>query len=331
MVFSDLNGDGGIRVSVNPEVNELIQEHHYYPFGMEFEGPWTVHLQKELAYQYNGKELNEDLELGWLDYGARWYDPAVGRWNAVDALADDPNQVDKSPYAYAWNNPVNLTDPDGNCPSCLIGAIVGAGLDYSIQVAINRAEGQSWGDSFTKVDGKSIAISAIAGATGAGLLGKTSKLLDPKTRRAAEMAIDASVNVGTQIAQNGEVDLRETGLAVLTGQAVRTPSRDKIKEVAQETTEQLNQKVDDAGKALSAAQRKNRPGLDPAKAEARTAPQKQRLKNAQGARVSHIRATNANAAAVGASSSGVTQRLINSLLPNAGPTYNFSEHPYVKK
>lgn len=37
----------------------------------------------------------------------------------MDALADHPNQVDKSPYVYTWNNPVNLTDPDGNCPRCL--------------------------------------------------------------------------------------------------------------------------------------------------------------------------------------------------------------------
>lgn len=36
----------------------------------------------------------------------------------VDKLADHMNQIDKSPYAYSWNNPTNLTDPDGNCPIC---------------------------------------------------------------------------------------------------------------------------------------------------------------------------------------------------------------------
>ena len=44
----------------------------------------------------------------------------IGRWNVVDALADHPNQIHLSPYAYGWNNPTNLTDPDGNCPACII-------------------------------------------------------------------------------------------------------------------------------------------------------------------------------------------------------------------
>ncbi len=40
------------------------------------------------------------------------------RFMSVDPLADHPNQVDKSPYAYAWNNPIKLSDPDGRCPIC---------------------------------------------------------------------------------------------------------------------------------------------------------------------------------------------------------------------
>ena len=42
----------------------------------------------------------------------------MGRFTSVDKLADHPNQVDKSPFAYAWDNPIKLTDPDGNCPNC---------------------------------------------------------------------------------------------------------------------------------------------------------------------------------------------------------------------
>ena len=45
------------------------------------------------------------------DYGARWYDPAVGRFTTVDPLADQfPGW---NPYHYVHNNPVRLTDPTG--------------------------------------------------------------------------------------------------------------------------------------------------------------------------------------------------------------------------
>ena len=51
-----------------------------------------------------------------MDYGARWYDASIGRWEATDPLADHPNQVDKSPYAYTWNNPILLIDYQGLYP-----------------------------------------------------------------------------------------------------------------------------------------------------------------------------------------------------------------------
>ena len=70
-------------------------------------------------YQYNGKELNEDFGLHWMDYGARWYDPQINRWGQIDPLAEHEMQIDKSPYAYAWNNPIKYDDPDGKCPKCL--------------------------------------------------------------------------------------------------------------------------------------------------------------------------------------------------------------------
>ena len=63
------------------------------------------------AYKYNGKELNEDLGLNLSDYGARWYDAAVGRWWSVDPLGGKYKKW--SGYNYTLDNPLRFIDPDG--------------------------------------------------------------------------------------------------------------------------------------------------------------------------------------------------------------------------
>jgi RHS repeat-associated protein len=100
------------------------QQDDYLPFGMEIA---QLVKNPKNEYLYNGKELQELTQL--YDYGARFYDPVIGRWTTVDPLAEEYRRW--STYNYVDNNPMRLTDSDGMapCDGCRTAeAILGGGL-----------------------------------------------------------------------------------------------------------------------------------------------------------------------------------------------------------
>ncbi|MEM7374978.1 MAG: RHS repeat-associated core domain-containing protein [Bacteroidota bacterium] len=228
-MFVDENEDGW--VDPDPVNGEVLQETHFYPFGLTMaDASSTAAPAVPNNYLFTGKETQDELGIGWIDFGVRMYDASVGRWNGVDKLSDDQNQIHLTPYNYSWNSPSNLTDPDGNCPSC-IGALVGAALDYGTQVTVNVIEGKDWGDALTEVDMTSIAVSAAAGAVGVGLakgvagLVRAGSKLTPMAKTAikvgSEVVGDASVSVASQAITEDEVKLDNVVTDVLSGQAGR--------------------------------------------------------------------------------------------------------------
>src|SRR6185295_7741220 len=65
----------------------IIQTDDYYPFGLTFN---SYQRENSVAqdYKYNGKELQDELSLNWLDFGARMYMSEIGRWGVIDPLAE---------------------------------------------------------------------------------------------------------------------------------------------------------------------------------------------------------------------------------------------------
>ncbi len=101
---------GNIRLSYDKTL-AIKEESNFYPFGLKQEGYNTVKTGVENKYKYNGKELQDELGLNMYDYGARNYDPAIGRWMNIDPLAEKSRRF--STYVYALNNPIFFIDPDG--------------------------------------------------------------------------------------------------------------------------------------------------------------------------------------------------------------------------
>jgi len=82
-----------------------IARYEYKPYG-------TTFYQKSgnEKYKFNGKE--QDIS-GFYYYGARYYDPYLGRFTSPDTIIQGDSQGINR-YAYCANNPVRYTDPTGN-------------------------------------------------------------------------------------------------------------------------------------------------------------------------------------------------------------------------
>jgi RHS repeat-associated protein len=101
------------------ERSSLVEESHYYPFGLTMAGICSKALgfgTPENKIKYNGKEeqkneFSEGVGLEWLDYWARMYDNQIGRWMAIDPHTE--NYSNQSPYNYVMNMPMIATDPNG--------------------------------------------------------------------------------------------------------------------------------------------------------------------------------------------------------------------------
>jgi RHS repeat-associated protein len=106
---------GNVRMSYNnvSGTPTIINENHYYPYGLKHTGYGTNTSSTNAAhkYRYNSREWQdeEDLNLTAMDF--RMYDNALGRFYGMDALSEKNHYL--SPFQFADGNPIYYCDPSG--------------------------------------------------------------------------------------------------------------------------------------------------------------------------------------------------------------------------
>ena len=123
---TDHLGSTRVMLSAVDGTLQASQTTDFYPFGLAFE---YSNLNKN-KYLFSGKEL-QDGNLGgsmleWYDFGARFYDPVLGRWFNVDPAAQVAN-----PYLFCGNAPMMYIDQDGRLFWLIpvLGAVIGGAMN----------------------------------------------------------------------------------------------------------------------------------------------------------------------------------------------------------
>ncbi|MBU1748399.1 MAG: hypothetical protein KKA73_11980 [Chloroflexi bacterium] len=100
---------GSTSLTTDEDGGDAVQQ-WYYPYGGQRHATGSLPTD----YRFTGQRF-ESMIGGLYDYGARFYDPLLGRFVSADTVvpgAGNPQALNR--YSYVLNNPLKYTDPTGN-------------------------------------------------------------------------------------------------------------------------------------------------------------------------------------------------------------------------
>jgi RHS repeat-associated protein len=141
----------GSPVAATDEEGKVIWRERYEPYGDRIDQPPAAQANTRW---HTGHV--QDPDTGLVYAGARYYDPTLGRFLAIDPTGPNPNNLHSiNRYAYGNNGPYRYVDPDGQVPVDTFidagyviydfGRFLGAGAAYTVGTVTGneflRAEG----------------------------------------------------------------------------------------------------------------------------------------------------------------------------------------------
>ena len=141
------------------------QETYYYPFGET-----RYNSGDATNYKYTGQE--EDPETGLYYYGARYYDPIIGRFISADTVVPNfTNPQSLNRYSYVENNPLRYIDPTGHFKFETFMKAFVTGLVGGAVFVLSGGSAAFAAGAIGKLMLAGMAAGAAAGATSAALSG----------------------------------------------------------------------------------------------------------------------------------------------------------------
>lgn len=122
-IYSDFSGSP---LAATDESGNLLWRESYYAYGQKTQ--WQPAADEQSQW-FHGKE--QDADTGMQYFGARYYDPSIGRFLGIDPVDyKDGNLHSFNRYAYGNNNPIKFRDPDGAYAEAALEAVsLAVGLD----------------------------------------------------------------------------------------------------------------------------------------------------------------------------------------------------------
>jgi RHS repeat-associated protein len=202
-------------LKVQVVTGNIIEENHYYAYGLKIAAisskklPDTYEGVIKNNYLYNDKELFDDGDLNWYDYGFRNYDPQIGRFPQIDPLTDYFPFL--TPYQYASCEPIANIDLDGLESVGSIGGATSVARDFAyvyqaastsmmwITPIVRTASGVSAGSNIlsTVISISSIVIQTSITVTNAINNGINTKQAGDRALIVARGSADAILNANT--------------------------------------------------------------------------------------------------------------------------------------